>query len=140
MKSTVYLWMATINAFEDLTIWKKSRELNNTLYSYMKRENFSKDYKLVNQINGSCGSIMDNIAEGFGRGSRNEFIQFLSYSRGSTNEFKSQLYRALDRNYISKNEFDLSYNQADYISNAIRKFIAYLNTTIHKGQKFKNRL
>ena len=132
--------MTTIQRFEDIETWKKAKELNNILFTFISREHFSKDYKLVNQINGSCGSIMDNIAEGFGRGSRNEFIQFLSYSRGSCNEFKSQLYRTLDRNYISKDEFHQSYDLADFICRGNKKLIEYLNTTVHKGEKFKNRL
>jgi four helix bundle protein len=132
--------MATIHTFEEMEIWKKARTLNQTLYSFLSRKEFSKDYKLVNQINGSCGSIMDNIAEGFGRGSRNEFIQFLSFAKGSTYEFMSQMYRALDRNYITKIEFDENYDRADYIGKAIKKLIIYLNSTVHKGEKYKNRV
>ena len=44
---------------------------------------------------------MDNIAEGFGRKGNMEFVNFLTYSNGSALECKSQLYRALDRNYIT---------------------------------------
>ena len=65
--------------------------------TYINSEEFLKDYKLKDQINGSSGSIMDNIAEGFERSGRNEFINFLSYSKGSVGEVKSQLYRTLDR-------------------------------------------
>ena len=136
----VFLRMATIYCFENLDIWKKAKELNKYTFNFINRENFAKDYKLVNQINGSCGSIMDNIAEGFGRGSKNEFIQFLSYSRGSCNEYKSQLYRSLERNYISKTEFDLCYDMADSISRGNKKMMDYLNSSVYKGEKFKNRL
>ncbi len=132
--------MATIYSFENLETWKRAKELNKYTFNYIVRENFAKDYKLVHQINGSCGSIMDNIAEGFGRGSKNEFIQFLSYSRGSCNEYKSQLYRAQDRNYISKTEFDLCYDIADFISRGNKKMMDYLNSSVYKGEKFKNRL
>jgi four helix bundle protein len=57
-------------------------------------------------MNNSSGSVMDNIAEGFGRGSRLEFVQFLSISKGSANELQSQLHRSFDRKYISKEMFD----------------------------------
>ena len=107
--------MAAIRRFEDLEIWQKSRLLCSNIFSFIDRNNFSKDYKLVTQINGSSGSVMDNIAEGFGRASRNEFVQFLGFSKGSCDETKSQLYRALDRNYITKVEFDENYNLADEI-------------------------
>jgi len=98
--------MATIEKFEDLEIWQLSRQLCRRVYEFINREPFSKDYKLVNQINSSSGSTMDNIAEGVERGSRNEFIQFLSISKGSAGEVKSQLTRAFDRNYISSIEFE----------------------------------
>lgn len=51
--------MATIRQFEDLEIWQLARKLNQLVYSFMKRESFAKDYKLVNQINASAGSVMD---------------------------------------------------------------------------------
>lgn len=132
--------MSNVKRFEDLIMWQKSRLLCKNINQYISRTDFSKDYKLVHQINGSSGSIMDNIAEGFGRGSTNEFIQFLGYSMGSCNETKSQLYRVLDRNYISQKEFDESYSLAENINAACQGMINYLNKCTHKGQKFKNRV
>ena len=98
--------MATINSFEDLKVWQKSRELCKQVFYIMHTDKFSKDYALKDQINRSSGSVMDNIAEGFGRQSSNEFINHLSISNGSLLEVKSQLYRALDRQYISQDKFD----------------------------------
>ena len=93
--------MATIKRFEELMIWKKARILCSEIHVLISVAPFSKDYKLKEQINGASGSIMDNIAEGFGRQGKLEFIQFLIYASGSACETKSQLYRALDRNYIT---------------------------------------
>src|SRR5258707_1713404 len=102
--------MATITKFEELEIWQMARELANEIFEvFSNSEPFSRDYKLKDQINGSSGSVMDNIAEGFERGGRNEFINFLTYSKGSAGEVKSQLYRAMDRKYITKEQFDHLY-------------------------------
>lgn len=132
--------MATIRRFEDLEIWQLARELCNTVYTFTKREEFSKDYKLINQINSSSGSVMDNIAEGFDRGGRKEFMNFLGIAKGSAGEVKSQLYRSLDRKYISEKDFQSTYNLADEINRKIHGLISYLNATETKGQKFKNRV
>ena len=80
---------------------------------------------------------MDNIAEGFERGTRAEFIQFLGYSKGSCGEFRSQLYRALDRKYITQNEFEELLVLATRISAMIQKFIEYLQQTSIKGVRKK---
>jgi four helix bundle protein len=132
--------MATIRRFEDLEIWQLSRELCNVTCTFIKQEEFSRDYKLVHQINASSGSVMDNIAEGFDRGGRKEFINFLGIAKGSAGEVKSQLYRAHDRKYISEKDFLSAYNLADEINRKIHGLISYLNSTETKGQKFKNRV
>jgi len=132
--------MPTITKFEDLEIWQLARELANEIFeTYTKSDEFSKDFKLKDQINSSSGSVMDNIAEGFERSGRNEFINFLSVSKGSAGEVKSQLYRALDRKYISAEKFERLYQKADIIGKKDGAFINYLNSSEHKGQKFKNR-
>ncbi len=80
---------------------------------------FKHSYKLIDQIESSSGSIMDNIAEGFERGGNKEFIQFLYISKGSCGELRSQLYRCLDRSYFTKAEFDMLYNLAKEVIVAI---------------------
>jgi four helix bundle protein len=132
--------MATIKRFEDLEIWQMARELCQNVFQFINRENFSQDYKLSNQINGSSGSAMDNVAEGFERGSRNEFIQFLGIAKGSAAEAKSQLHRALDRKYITQTEYDSNYTLAEKISKGWNGLISYLNQSEYKGEKFKNRV
>src|SRR5215208_3108305 len=130
--------MSTVTRFEDLEISKLSRELAREIFkTYGQSELFSKDYKLKEQINGAAGSVMDNIAEGFERNSRNEFINFLSIAKGSAGEVKSQLYRALDRNYVCQTQFDFLYSKAEEICKKIGAFINYLNRSTHKGTKFK---
>ncbi|SRR5258705_5744498 len=132
--------MATIKKFEDLEIWQIARILCQNVFQFANRENFSRDYKLMHQINGSSGSAMDNIAEGFERGSKNEFIQFLGIAKGSAAEVKSQLYRATDRKYITKDEFNTNYILAEKISKGCNGLISYLNQSEYKGEKFKHRV
>src|SRR5947209_10819164 len=120
--------MATIKRFEDMEIWKLARTLAKDIFeTYGSSPNFAKDFQLKNQVNDSTGSIMDNIAEGFERNSRYEFVNFLSYAKGSTGEVKSQLYRAFDRQYISREKFDQLYLQSDELAKKIASFIKYLN-------------
>jgi four helix bundle protein len=131
--------MATIKRFEDINAWQKARELANTIYKITIEGEFAKNFDLKNQINKSAGSIMDNIAEGFGRGGRKEFINFLGISKGSLDELKSQLYRAMDRNYITREVFDNLYNNTDEVGKMIAAFMVYLNKSDIDGEKFKNR-
>src|SRR6478609_5404775 len=107
--------MATFNRFEDIEAWQLARELSKEIYVETQQGLFSKDFKLANQINDASGSVMSNIAEGFGRGGRLEFVQFLGFAIGSCNETQSQLYQALDRNYIDRQTFDGFYGKAKIV-------------------------
>ena len=125
--------MATIKRFEDIISWQKARELNKFIGDIIDKGKFKRSYKLIDQIESSSGSIMDNIAEGFERGGNREFIQFLYISKGSCSEFRSQLYRALDRNYLTQIEFDRLYNLAKEIIVLLQKLIDYLRKSEMKG-------
>ncbi len=131
--------MATICRFEDLEVWKKARVLSQHVYQITLTEPIKTDFRIKDQMRGSVGSIMDNIAEGFERSSRLEFINSLSISKGETGELKSQLYRCLDNQYISNELFEELYNLADQITKTLTSFISYLNYSKTRGQKFKNR-
>jgi len=125
--------MPTIKRFEDLDVWKESRVLNKIIGSLIQEKKFEHNFRLINQIEGSSGSIMDNIAEGFERGTRGEFIQFLGYSKGSCGELRSQLYRALDRSYIVQKQFDDLLKLVSRISAMIHSLIIYLQKTKING-------
>jgi four helix bundle protein len=129
--------MPTIKRFEDLEIWQKARELNNQIIKICASPLLSKDFEMVRHIKKTYGSIMDNIAEGFERTGNVEFRQFLSISKGSTGELKSQLYRCIDSNYFGESEFEEMYKLTDEISKMISSFINYLNNSELRGNKFK---
>ncbi len=132
--------MATIKRFEDILSWQKSRILNDKIGLLIDNGTFKSNYRLINQIEGSAGSIMDNIAEGFERSGNKEFVQFLYISKGSCGELRSQLYRALDRKYLNQNQFDEFYNAVLEISILIQKLINYLCESEIKGTKYKTKL
>ena len=138
LKAVLVLKMATFKKFEEIVSWQKARELNNKLRLCIKKNAFDRNYKFVNQIMASCGSIMDNIAEGFERNGNREFIQYLYISKGSCGEFRSQLYRALDSNYLIQSEFDELYKLSFEISVLIQKLIHYLQSSSLKGAKYKH--
>jgi four helix bundle protein len=132
--------MATIKHFEDIEAWKLARELCLQTGKLIERGSFKKNFRLIGQIEGSSGSNMDNIAEGFERGTRKEFIQYLGFAKGSCGEFRSQLYRATDLEYINQEEFNDLYSKAVRISAMLQKLLEYLLQTEIKGNRNKGRL
>jgi four helix bundle protein len=98
--------MATkIEKFEDFIAWQKAKKLTREIYRTTNLPEFSKDFGLKDQIRRAAVSIMSNIAEGFERGRASEFHQFLSIAKGSCAELRSQLYVALDADYITEDQF-----------------------------------
>lgn len=129
--------MSTIHRFEEIISWQEARKLNLKLGRMIDSGRFKHQYRLINQIEGSAGSIMDNIAEGFDRSGNKEFIQFLYIAKGSCGELRSQLYRAFDRELIDQVEFEDLTNHARSISSLIQKLISYLGSSGIAGIKYK---
>ncbi|WP_240409968.1 four helix bundle protein [Flavisolibacter nicotianae] len=94
--------MAAVHKFEDLEIWQPARRLSREINLLTFEEPIAKDFRYKDQVRGTCGSIMDNIAEGFGRGSKHEFVHSLTTAKGEAGELKSQLCRGLDIHYFQK--------------------------------------
>jgi len=130
--------MATIQSFEEIESWKKAREICRILGKYVDEGRFKNSYRLIHQIEDSSGSIMDNIAEGFERGTKGEFITFLGYAKGSCGELRSQLYRAMDRKFILQEEFNMLKELALQISGLLQNFISYLQKTEIQGIRKKS--
>src|SRR5437660_160312 len=98
--------MATVQQFEDLHVWQDSRNLVREIYQVTKQRVFRRDFGLRDQITRAATSTMSNIAEGFERGTRKDFIRFLNMAKGSNGEVRSQLYVAHDQDYIEQKKFD----------------------------------
>jgi len=126
-----------IERFEDLDIWKEARSLCKYIFGITRKDPFCRDFKLKDQIMTSSGSIMDNIAEGFERGGNKEFIQFLSISKGSCGECRSQSYRAFDYEYIKEDILDELVMRTTRLSKEISGFSSYLKKSDFKGSKYK---
>ena len=94
-----------IEKFEDFIAWQKARQLTREIYKITNLDRFAKDFGLKDQIRRAAVSIMSNIAEGFERGRASEFHQFLSIAKGSCAEVRSQLYVALDAEYLNQQQF-----------------------------------
>lgn len=86
----------------------------------------SRDFGLRDQIRRAAGSVMHNIAEGFEAGSDAEFIRFLRYAQRSCTEVQSELYVALDQNYVSEGQFKDLFKLTQSAYNKIGGFIKYL--------------
>lgn len=130
--------METIKRFEDLIVWQKLRKLAHKIYLLSEVIETKRDYGLRQQVLNSSGSIPDNIAEGFERDGAKEYKQFLSISKGSAGELRSQLYRILDRNILGKEEHQELHNMVVEISKMLSSMISILNKNIYAGRKYKN--
>ena len=121
--------------FEELDVWKLSRKFAESVYRITSIDPFARDFGLRDQLRRSSGSIMDNIAEGFERDGKKEFIQFLYIAKASCGESRSQLYRAKDANYLEDGEFELLKKEAEFISTSLSNFIKYLKKSEYTGLK-----
>lgn len=134
----VWKGMSTFKRFEEIGAWQKARELTKKIYEVTRTGPFAKDFALRDQIRRAATSVMSNIAEGFERDGRKEFIQYLSTAKGSSGEVRSQLYIALDQQYVSRGVFqeltDISIN----ICRMITGLMHYLQSSHYKGVKYKN--
>ena len=132
-----------ITRFEDLQCWKEARKLVNMVYRVVRNSHdFQKDFRLSGQITAAAVSSMSNIAEGFSRRSNKEFIQFLFISKSSATEVQSEAYVALDQKYVSSEDFQAIYDQAEKVSRLDSGLITYLldNESRQKKHNKRNKL
>ena len=122
--------MATIKRFEEMLCWQAARDLVNMVYQVTKKDRFKRDFDLVSQISRSAVSCMANIAEGFHRSSRKDFIKFLDYSRASVAETVSHCYVAFDQGYLDESELKNLLRQADTVWKSTNGFMTYLKRSL----------
>lgn len=112
--------MTTIKSFEELLMFKKSRELTREIY---KSFSLCKDNGFKDQIQRASVSILSNIAEGFESGSKQNFIHYLFISKASAGEVRAQLYVALDVGYLNIEKFKYLNGLATECSRLIASFV-----------------
>jgi four helix bundle protein len=118
--------MAKIERFEDLKCWQEARELVKKIYQATNESPFAKDFDMKSQIRRASISVMNNIAEGFGRFSNREFIRFLEISSASAGEVKSICYVAIDIDYWPEKKTEEIQEQAERVKALTLGLIKYL--------------
>lgn len=126
--------MATIQKFEDLVCWQKARLLTKEIYRALK---ICKDYGFRDQIQRAAVSVLSNIAEGFERGTRMEFVNYLYIAKGSAGEVRAQLYVALDAEYLNIETFKYLNGLALDCSRLIQSFADKVKSGSQQGTQFK---
>ncbi len=113
-----------IESFEDLWVWQKGIELVKQVYLLTGEGKLNKDFGLRDQLQRAAVSIPTNIAEGFERSSRKEYVLFLNIAKGSAGEVRSLLRVALEIGYIDQSRYDQLRSGvlelSRYLSNQIR--------------------
>jgi four helix bundle protein len=108
-----------IERFEDLIAWQKARLMTRDVYLSALEGKFARDFVLSGQIRRAALSVSSNIAEGFDRGNRNEFHQFLSIAKASCAEVRNDLYVALDIGYLNETSANLMIANSEEVSRII---------------------
>ncbi len=112
-----------VECFEDLFIWQKGVEFAKEIYLLTENGNLKNDFGLKDQMRRAAVSISTNIAEGFERRSRKEYLNFLNIDKGSTGEMRSLLYVAFQIGYIDETKHGILREQARFLSGSITNHI-----------------
>jgi four helix bundle protein len=116
-----------VECFEDLFIWQKAVEFAKEIYLITEKKGLKNDFGLKNQMRDSAVSISSNIAEGFERRSRKEYLNFLNIAKGSAGEIRSQLYIAYQVGYLEKSELENLREKVRFLSGSISNHIKSIN-------------
>lgn len=114
-----------------MEVWQLSISLATDIYKLTDLDKFRKDYSLKDQMRRCAVSIPSNIAEGFNRNSKKDFIKFLHYSKASTAELYTQLTIAKNINYIGIDQFKSINEAIQIISKSIGGLIKAISTYVY---------
>lgn len=116
-----------VNCFEDLFVWQKAIELAKEIYIVTERKGLKTDFGLKGQMRDSVVSISTNIAEGFERRSRKEYLNFLNIAKGSSGEVRSLLYVAFSVGYLTSDEHYGLREKARFLSGSLSNHMSAIS-------------
>jgi four helix bundle protein len=122
-----------VKTYRDLMVWQKSMAMVTEIYKVTQSFPRREDYGITSQIRRCAVSIPSNIAEGYGRHSRNEYIRFLQIALGSLFELQTQLEIAANLGYLKKEEFDVLYESTREVERMLSVLINRLIEGSGKG-------
>ena len=121
-----------IECFEDLYIWQKAVEYAKEIYLITGKKELKSDFGLKDQMRRASISISTNIAEGFERRSRKEYLNFLNIAKGSAGEMRSLIYVACEIGYIDETEHKHLRERAKFLSGSITNHMNAINNAQEK--------
>jgi four helix bundle protein len=121
-----------IKSYRDLVVWQKAMELVTEVYRVTKK--FPKDelFGLTGQMRRAAVAVPSNIAEGYGKSSRKEYIYFLTHARGSLLELETQVLIASNLSYLKESETDDLLSLVSEVGRIIHGLLSSLKTPKHK--------
>lgn len=122
--------MIKVKTYKDLIVWQKAMEMTTLLYKIIKKLPKEETYILSDQMRRAAISIPSNIAEGFGRNSKKEYLQFLYIANGSVCELETQLILCVNINYLSEMETQPLLDLLSEIGKIIMTITKKLNSNI----------
>jgi len=118
-----------MNSYKELIVWQKSFELAKAVYKITKKFPKEETYGLTSQMRRASVSIPSNIAEGYSRKSRQEYIQFVRIAFGSGAELETQLLLSKDLEFVDPDTIEKVYNQLVEVMKMLNKLLSSLNPT-----------
>ena len=118
-----------VESFKDLIVWQKGISLVNDIYKVTKHFPKEELYCITSQIRRAAISIPTNIAEGWGRGTTRNYIQFLEIARGSLFELNTLIIISYNQEYINKEVCDDIENKLNEIGRMLNTLISKLEST-----------
>ncbi|MGL5939083.1 MAG: four helix bundle protein [Waterburya sp.] len=116
-----------IETFEDLRVWQQGIELVKQIYLITREGEISRDFSLREQLRRAAVSVPTNVAEGFERYSRKEYVNFLNIAKGSAGEVRSLLRVALEIGYLDQSTYFRLYEMTKGLSRMLASQIQAIN-------------